>query len=717
MPFLVDSLSAELTRQGLAIRETIHPIFHVVRGKDGKLEKIAGAEEKIKGAREESFIHFELSPLPDGMTAKQLTADLEWTLKHIRASVEDWRKIMLKASEAIGDVEGASGRFDKETIEETKDFLRWLINRNFVFLGYAEYRFFDNKGQESLTVDSDSKLGILKIDEEESPHGLEALSPEQRHFLLVPQLIEITKSNRRSLVHRSVPMDYIGIKRFDAKGKLVGEARFLGLFTSNVYYQSAEMIPFARQKMAQVLERSGFSSSGHDGKSLKTILEFLPRDEVFQMSVEDLFEVGMGILALEAKPAIRMFVRRDAFERFVSLMVFVPKEQFSTDLRREIQKIAEKAFNGSVSTFSTQITEAPLTRLHLIVKTTPGEIPEVDIGGLEREIAKRAYLWSDLLLEALTDKYAEAKAEKWHRAYAGAFPQNYINRHDPAAAAFDIRKIEEAIAAQGLVLELYRNRAEGDTFLHLKIYNPNEEIALSDILPLLENSGFKVIDEHPFLIHPQGNANQVWIRDFKLKIATSTVVDFDKVKPLLEEAMLKVWQHAMENDRFNTLVLKSSMNWRQVTMLRAYAKYLKQIGFTSGTMAIAAALGQHADIASYIVALFEARFEPGEKSREAKEKKFSDVIEAALADVSNATEDRILRRYAELIRATLRTNYFQTLEDGAHKPVLSLQARFQAGARTAVAQALRRNLRLRHARRGHPSARRQSGARRPSLVR
>lgn len=666
MPFLVDSLSAELSRRGFAIRETIHPILKVKRDKKGMLESLD------KSGRAESLIHFEISLLPDDLPADQLQTDLEWVLEHIRAAVEDWHTIEDKAKDAVKSLDKIKGHFSPENISEVADFLRWITNRNFVFMGYAEYNFFDSAGKEKLSVVPDSKLGILRITDDIFPRGLEALPAELRHFLLVPHLVEITKSNRRSIIHRPVPMDYIGLKRFDAKGKVIGEARFLGLFTSNVYYQSAEAIPLVRQKIANTLKRSEFDPTSHDGKALKAILEFLPRDEIFQMSDDDLFDISMGILALEAKPSVRIFARKDAFERFISAMVFVPRERFSTELRRQIQKIVEKAFNGNTSSFSTQITEAPLARLHLTIKTTPGDIPSYDLMKIETDIAKSAYLWSDFLLEALSKHHNESRAESLHHAYAKAFPQSYINRYDSESAVYDIGKIEEALATGSLSLELFRTKLENEQFLHLKIYNPNEEIALSDILPILENAGFSAIEEHPFLIVPQGTERQVWIRDVKLRIR-GAALPLEQIREKLEEALLQVWRLEAENDGFNALTLRVGLGWRQIVMLRAYSRYLRQIGFTYAQSTIEQALNHHPDIAGHIVALFEARFAPDKKDRDTKQQQLRDAIEQQLTQVSNAVEDRILRRYVEVISATLRTNYYQMTAEGAHKPVLSFK--------------------------------------------
>jgi len=671
MPFLVDSLSLELNRQGFIIKETIHPIIKCVRDAKGALVSLAKNHKKTSA---ESLIHFEIAGSLEAAESELLQQSLELTLANIRAAVQDWRAITERAEDSIAKLKEAEKHFGKAEVLEAQDFLRWLLNRNFVFLGYAEYDFFDSKGREKLTVAEDSKLGVLKLasQDEQVPQGLETLPEQSRHFLLVPQIIEITKANRRSLVHRSVPMDYIGLKRFDAKGKVIGEARFLGLFTSHVYYQSASEIPLARRKIFETLSRAAFDPTSHDGKSLMAILEFLPRDEIFQMSDDDLFDTSMGILALEAKPAVRVFVRRDAFERFISAMVFVPKDRFSTELRIHIQSVMEKAFGGSISAFYTQITDSPLARLHLIIKTTPGEIPDVDVLKLKTQVSKLAYQWGDLLLDALEAGHGLQKAEKLHRSYFNAFPQSYISRYEANSAAFDIDKIDEALATGLMSLELWQYKAEDPSFVHLKIYNPNDEIALSDILPLLENAGFRAIEEQPFHITPLGK-NPVWIRDFKLQASAEVLAQLPIIKPMLEDALIKAWRGEIENDRFNALVLKAGLSPRQVVAVRAYAKYLKQTGFTYSQATIEQALNQHPRISALLINLFEARFNPAEKQRDAKQKLLLETIEAQLADVTNVVEDRVLRRFAELIAATLRTNYYQTDKSGAPKPVLSFK--------------------------------------------
>lgn len=669
MPFLVDSLTAELMRQGFHIYDTIHPIFSATRDKKGGLERLY--EGSTAASQKESLIHFQISSLPEDLSPQRLEADLRAVLASVRAAYQDWQTIVGKAREVLVQMAHAPKGVDPAEAAETKDFIEWLVDRSFVFLGYVEYDFYDASGKEALRVVEGSKLGVLRVEDDATPRGLEALPAEIRHFLLVPQLLEITKSSRKSLVHRPVHMDYIGIKRFDSQGRVVGERRFLGMFTSTVYYQSADNIPIIRRKIAEVLRRSGFDAISHDGKALKTILEFLPRDEIFQIGVDDLFEIGMGILSLEARPGVRLFIRRDAFERFLSCMIFVPREYFSTQLRIRISGIIEKASQGSVSAFYTQIGESPLARLHLILKTTPGNIPPLDVAQLEASIARISTQWSDLLKAQMLERFGEQKTERLIRLYGNAFPEGYISRYDVSQAVHDIEKIVEAQQAAGLSLEFFRHGEH----LHLKIFNPTDEIALSDIVPMLENMGLRAIDEHPFFINSNDDSMPgVWIRDFKLMTQLASDTSFEMLKTRFEEALALVWRKDISNDRFNALVLRAGLSWRQVLLLRAYARYLRQTGYAFGQSVIEQTLVGHPMLAARIVALFDARFNPdADSARASAEQKWVGAIEAELAGVSDVTHDRIIRRYLELVRATLRTNFYQADDTGAVRPVLSFK--------------------------------------------
>jgi len=672
MPFLVDSVTAELSRLGLSVVRINHPIIWLKRDKTGTLLSVAPAQDKADGASAESLIRLEIPHLNETISEDKLTTDLLRVLASVRFAVTDWASMRAKIEESIKGLAKAPKEFAQEEVEEMRDFLNWLASRNFVFLGYVEYDFYDAKGNQRLGVVPGSELGIFKSEEDDlKPKGLEGLPPEVLHFAMVPQLIEVTKSMRKATVHRPVHMDYIGIKRFDGKGNVIGERRFLGLFTSNVYYQSTSDIPFIRRKIEHVVKRAGYDPASHDGKSLKAILEFTPRDELFQFAEDDLFDYALGVLSLEAKPGVRLFVRRDAFERFVSCIVFVPRDRFSTSLREEAQVILERAFEGSVSAFYTQMTDSPLVRVHLIIATTPGKIPAVSPALLEAQIARVTHRWRDALFEAFAERWGEEVAQTMLRMFADAFPKAYITDHDASAAVYDIQKINDVMQSGKASLELFRNKSDPDTIVHLKWYNPQTQVPLSDVLPILENMGFKVIDEQPYLVRPAHAAmSAVWIRDLILSADAALVAGIGDVKRLFEEALAKVWQREMENDPFGALVLRAQLSWREVVMLRAYARYLRQVNFPYGLAAMAGTFNRYPVIARTLVKLFHARFDIGQHADTAP---LLEEIEKQLAEVTNLADDRVLRRFADVINATIRTNYFCFAEGGAVKPYLSFK--------------------------------------------
>jgi glutamate dehydrogenase len=671
MPFLVDSVLAELARQGLSVTRVIHPIIRLKRDKKGQFAAVDSTGDKNAGSISESFIRIETLRLPGSITEEKLITDLESMLLNVRHAVLDWDAMRGKIKSSIRELDHAPAGFKKEEVSEIRDFLAWLADRNFVFLGYVEYDFYDAQGNQALSIVPESELGIFKGDEELKPRGLEGLPPEVLHFALVPQLIEITKSMRKASVHRAVHMDYIGLKRFDAKGKVIGECRFLGLFTSSVYYQSAGNIPFIRRKIARVQARAGFEHASHDGKTLGAILEFTPRDELFQFPEDDLFDYAMGVLSLESRPGVRLFMFRDAFERFVSSIVFMPRERFSTELREQVQLILSRAFGGSVSAFYSQMTDSPLVRLHVIIATTPGNVPEVNAASIESQIAKVTHRWADALYEALEQRWGEEVAETMLHTFAGAFPKAYIGDHDANAAVYDIQKISDVMQSGKASLEIFRSKGDADGIVHLKWYNPQMQVPLSDVLPILENMGFKAIDEQPYPVRPvNAKMEVIWIRDLTLSADPALVADIGAVKPIFEEALARIWQGEMENDAFSGLVLCAHLSWREVLIARAYAKYFRQVNFPYGLDAMAATLNRYPAIARALVELFLARFNPDMHKDTSG---LTEAIEKQLTDVSNLADDRILRHFLEGINATLRTNYYQVTAEGAPKPYLSFK--------------------------------------------
>lgn len=690
MPFLVDSVTAELARHDLIIHELIHPVLRVKRDKKGNLIKVkergdsANQRNKVTDDSEtvtESFMHIHLSSLPDDVTAKSLEQDIQRVLQAVHYSVTDWRDILAKIEGNLDIIENAPTSFKAEDVKEVKDFLEWLRDNNFVFLGYMEYDFTDSK-KESFKVVKDSEKGLFRMEESElKPKGLSALPQEVLHFARNPQLLEITKANMKSPVHRPIHMDYVSIKRFNKKGDVVGENRFLGLFTSRVYYQSADDIPIIRRKIDRTLQRANFDAVSHNGKALKAIMEFLPRDEMFQITEDQLFQMTMGILSLDARPDVRLFPRKDLFERFVSCMLYVPRDRFSTYLREKIQTILERAYEGKVTAYYTQVTDSPLARVHIIIATQPGKMPEVNIKKVEGEISKVTNLWSDTLLDALVEKYGEQKAEKFYRIYKNAFPANYITHYSSDSAVYDIQKIDEAVTSHHLALDLFRKKNDAKDFVRLKVYNPQRQVPLSDILPMLENMGFRVLDENPYPITPRSDKEDtIWVRDLRVTMNGIEDMDILSSKEQFEEALAHVWQGQMENDAFNALVLKANLDWRDVVMLRAYSKYLKQTGLSYSQDFVANALTNHPQITRKLVELFNARFDPKTVKELKKSEKKSATPEGIIAsinkllgDVSNLAEDRVVRLFINMMESTLRTNFFQPTEKGEPKDYISFK--------------------------------------------
>ncbi len=657
MPFLVDSVAAELARLGIAVHQLVHPVVAARRDQAGRLEQMLPANRQA-GATE-SLMHVEIDRQdPTGHAA--IAARLEAVLADVRAAVEDWGAMRARIQAVAAEL-AATGAADGA--EEDAAFLRWLHDGNFTFLGCRRFAFTGADGAVEVRVDG-TGLGLLRhIDARvfDQSTALADMSSEVHAFLRRPGLLLVTKSARQSSVHRPVHMDVVGVKRFDASGRVVGLDAFLGLFTSAAYTMAPAQIPLLRRKVERTLARAGFPAFGHDARALGHILETYPRDELLQVSDDRLFDTALGILRLIERPRVALFVRRDEFEQFVSCLVFVPRDRYDTPLRLTVQGLLEAAYGGRVGWYSTQVADQPLARLHLTIRTTPGAAPAVDERELEARIAEAARSWSDHLQVALVQTHGEAAGLRLARRYAQAFPASYRERHPVLAAVADIDRVEQVSDGDDIALTLARPVEAGEHQARIKLYHRLATVALSDVLPLLEAMGLKVIAEVPHDIRPADGRPAVWIHDFEVESADGAAMDLDARRAPFEEALARVWRGEAESDGFNRLVLRAGLDWRQVAVLRAYAKYLRQAGSTYSQAYIERAVGDNPAVAASLAALFGARFDPtgGGACAEA-----DCGAEAALAGVASADDDRILRRFLNLIRATLRTNYFQTGADG-----------------------------------------------------
>ena len=675
MPFLVDSITAELNRRDVSVHLLVHPIFRVRRGKGGALLAIESPGGGSDGGSPESFMHIEIDEVSGSAVLSDIEGVLLSVLVDVRDAVADWQAIRGKLDEALGRLNDNAGHIGLKDAEEAEAFLRWLDDDHFTFLGYREYAVVGEKTERRMTVVRGSGLGVLKDPETHVFEGIRRLADlpsAVRAFLERKQLLIINKANMRSTVHRSVHMDAVGIKHFDAGGEVARERIFVGLFTSTVYSRSPLNIPILRTKIERTIERAGFRAASHDGKALLHILENFPRDELFQITEQDLLEIGLGILHLQERQRTALFVRKDSFERFMSCLVYVPRDRYDTSLRKKLAAILEAAFNGPITAFYTQISEdSVLARIQFIVKTSPGEIPPYDTAAIEAELVEASRSWTDRLREVLVADRGEDKGLQLLRRYADAFPTVYLEHFSADHALGDITRIEEARQRGILALNLYHPETAPEGQVRFKIYHRKIAVPLSDVLPMLENMGLKVLDEVPYLIEPS-DAAKVWVDDFGVERRDGSAISLTAVRQPFEEAFARVWSGEMESDGFNRLVVEAGLPWRKIVVLRALAKYLRQAAIPFSQTYMEETLSANAKITRLIVELFEKRFEPGSADRTAADR-IAKRIEKALDKVEGLDQDRIIRRFVNLVQAATRTNYYQPGDDGEPKVYLAIK--------------------------------------------
>lgn len=683
MPFLVDSVTAELNYQGLTVHLIIHPIVNIERDKTGKLLDCAGAPNGgTGGGKPESLMHFEVNEQTDPATITHLNAQLELVLSDVRASVEDWPKMCDVASEILEDLRAKPPQLPLEDVKEAEAFLEWINDDHFTFLGYREYDHVGSGKNQKLKA-APGALGVLRDAERsifERWADNEPLPSDIRAFMRQPTLLMLTKANQRSTVHRRVHMDVIGVKKFDDAGKVVGERMLVGLFTSAAYSRSPIDIPLLRQKVANALTRAEFPPSSHDAKALAHILENYPRDELWQIDADTLFDNAMGILHLQERQHTALFVREDPFQRYLTAMVFVPRDRYDTDLRLKLSEILEQRFGGSTVAFSPEFsTESVLARILYIIKVGPKGIPAYKIDDIEAALHEAARSWSDTLRDALIETNGEGTGLILYERYSDAFSLGYRERHTAAAAVADIAHIDDVRLNGELRLNLYQHPDDPEDAVHLKLYHDATSLPLSDVLPMLENMGLKVVGEEPFEISYRygDGSGAVWIHDFAMRTRSGAGVDLKSVRDKFHQNFARVFAGTVGDDGFNKLVIGAGLEWRDVVILRAYCKFLLQARIPFSQPYMEETLAHNPDLARLIVELFHARLQLHPKSRaktvKRKAEALSGQIAAALENVSNLDEDRIIRRFANAVEATLRTNYFQTDEAGEEKPYLSFK--------------------------------------------
>src|SRR5689334_10414302 len=608
MPFLVDSVTAALTARNLDINLLVHPLVVVRREPLGALKDIrfdAEPEDAGPGDMVESWMRVEVDRIRDDIVVEQLRNDLARVLNDVREAVEDWPRMRQQALSLADELSSAQLPVPDKDITDSIELLRWLVDDHFTFLGFREYKLLKNdKGELSLQAVLGTGLGILRADQPQ-PRVLSTMTPEAYAKALEKRLLIITKANSRATVHRSAYLDYIGFKLFDAAGNVIGERRFLGLFSTAAYRTSVRDLPVVKRKVAEVIERSGLSPRSHSGKDLMGILETYPRDELFQIATDDLYHSVMGVLRLAGRRQLRLFVRRDAYGRFISCLVYLPRDRFTTANRLKIQDILLRELNGVGVDYTTRVSESTLARVHFIVRTDPTNPPEnVDVDALCHQLSDATRLWDEDFALVLERKLGEEQAKGLHDRYGAALPDAYKDEHTPYEAAKDVAKMELLEEQGQLAMHVYRRRMD-DRNVRFKVFRYGEPMMLSTVLPVLHSLGVRVSDERPYEVRRSDGT--IYLYDFGLQLPPDAR-ELADVRPHMENAFSAVWRGEAEVDGFNALVLTAGLTWRQVVVLRAYSKYLRQAGTKFSQDYMERTFLQYPGIAALLVALFETRF-------------------------------------------------------------------------------------------------------------
>jgi glutamate dehydrogenase len=689
MPFLVDSVTMELNEQHREVHVVVHPQILVRRDITGQLQEVFAEDDARLDKAEldhdisrESWMHLEIGRESSPVQREEIEKALTKVLLDVREAVEDWPKMHARALEIIDDLTEHPPPLGEEEVEEGKALLRWLADEHFTFLGYREYKLEvagddpDDPDDVALRAVPGTGFGILRSDQDMST-SFGRLPPIVRAKAREKTLLVLAKANSKATVHRPVYLDYIGVKTFDDNGEVSGERRFLGLFSSAAYTESLTRIPVIRVKAKQVVDRSGFAPQSHTGKALMDVLETYPRDELFQTPIDELVPIAEAVLNTRERRQVRLFVRRDTYGRYLSCLVYLPRDRYTTAVRERIAGILKRELGGGSLEYTARVSESLLARLHFVIRPEPGQtIRDFDQVALEHRLAEAARSWRDDFVSAAHAEYGEEDGALLARRYADSFPEAYKEDYPPRTGAVDLGRVEGIPGDSGVDLSFYQLMDAAPEEARLKLYRVGSPMSLSDVLPILSSMGVEVVDERPYQL--DGLPRQTFIYDFGLRYPRTLP---QGSRELFQDAVNAVWEGDNEVDGFNGLVLAVGLTWRQATLLRAYAKYMRQGGTPFAQDYIEDALQQNVDITRLLVALFEARFDPGRngtmaadnESRQAKTTEIEERINRALDDVASLDHDRILRSYLTVIRATLRTNYFQASDEGLTKSYISLK--------------------------------------------
>ena len=678
-PFLVDTILMSLEAEGIDIHRTYNIIINVERDDNGDITHIESANESATSHL--SLIHCEIA-YQDSKSLDALQQMLRSKIDTLDTVVGDWAEMRAQLTHIKDELSKKQLPEVFYSHQEIQAFIDWVLDDHFIFLGYREYRLeggqavevTENPAALDLFAIGNSGLGLLRGGEEDKlSQSFSQLPKVLKQLLTEPRVLMLSKSSRVSPIHRPVYMDFLGIHKFDDNGKLVGEYRFIGLLTSQAYQLTVQQIPLLREKANQIMAMAELPRDGHAHHKMMHVINTLPRDDLFQASVDELYPIVSGISQLQDKKSLRLFSRVDHYQRFVSCLVYIPRDKFNTELRIKVQDVLKEAYGGTSSGFTTEFNESEHARVHVHVRTVPGQVNEVDTFALEAKLSELMQSWSDGYQKVLLDNVGEQEANALNRRFLNYIPAAYQERFDSRTAVEDTKRLAKLTADKPMIWHLYQSTGDASNQLHLKLYGREQPVILSKVLPILENFGVSVISAQTYEFDlPE---QPIWMQEYELTLEHVDTVNMQVVRGQFEDSLKQIWAGKVESDSFNELVLTTNLDTYGVVLLRALSRYMMQARAPFSSNYIQQTVVKNSDISVALVNLFDARMNPkyNEDERAQKTAQVQEKIIAALADVDSLDEDRILRWYLDLINAMVRTNFYQTDEEGQRKDRLSFK--------------------------------------------
>ncbi|MFE0024145.1 NAD-glutamate dehydrogenase [Amycolatopsis sp. NPDC059021] len=697
MPYLVDSVAAEFARDGVQVQRIVHPIVVVSRDLTGELLEVhpdADPADPPPNSAAESWMYVEIDFVTDPNRARELDNRLASVLGDVREVVEDADKMAQTAAALADELDADPPKLPKGEVAEGARLLRWLADGHFTFLGYRRYELVENPrtdtDEPALRAVLASGLGVLRQDSL-AARGLTA-GPDTAATALAPTLLVLTQASAPSTVHRPVYPYYVGVKTFDAEGNVTGEHRFLGMFTTTALHENVLDIPVVCNRVREVIHRAGFPMESFSGQRMLEVLQNWPRADLFSADSDSLYATTTGAITLSDRRRLRLFLRRDPYGRFFSCLVFLPRDRYTTRSRLAMQEVLLEELEGTQLEYSAKVGETILAQVHFIVHTDPANRIEPDTLRIQERLNTVVRSWDDRLVEAILSErrersgegavvgiMGEESANDQGQRFAAIFPEGYKEDFSAEDALADLSALDSLTDEGDLALSFYLPPDAEPGERRFKLFLRGEGVTLSKVLPVLHCMGVEVVDERPYeLRREDGGAS--WIYDFGLRIDPKLQPDTSEaavaeLRDRFQDAFRAAWRGDCEVDDFNGLVLRAGLTWRQVSVLRAYSRYLRQAGSTHSQEYIQNAVLKHTQVATKLFRLFETRSDPHltEDERQAGADALVTEICSMIDEVTSLDEDRILRRLMAVISATLRTNYHVTGADGQPRPYLAFK--------------------------------------------